>query len=213
MTDPGSGVVYETRANHFKGSIAMGGKLTLELGAEPALVFRAHGVFQVKYELRLPMANLLGTRTESKSLVVVLADATRERFVVPANSEWQTLLTEAIKRPAGADKAGEDLVAKEHNRQVAIELARAGDGMLAILARQWVKAYEQDPSVPIFGVRPYWTPTGPGGTPQLFSTIGMRGLEDRLAHARALDDGDVFLDIMAADPHPMVRAAVRARLS
>lgn len=64
--------------------------------------------------------------------------------------------------------SGEDLVAKEHNRRVAQDLA-SGGGMVGIMARQWLSAYDEDPSVPIFGVRPYWSPTGPGGTPQAIS--------------------------------------------
>ena len=106
---------------------------------------------------------------------------------------------------------GEDLHAKENNRQVALQVADSG-GMLGSTARLWLKAYDTDPSVPIFGVRPYWTPTGPGGTPQLLSTIGLRGLDGRLRYVGEVEAGDSLLPIMADDPHPRVRDAARARL-
>jgi hypothetical protein len=106
---------------------------------------------------------------------------------------------------------GEDVEAKENNRKVAIELADSG-GMLGIQARQWLNAHEVDSSVPIYGVRPYWTPTGPGGTPQLFSVIGLRGLDSRLAYVRKATAGDPLLAIMANDPNPLVRDAARSRL-
>ena len=106
---------------------------------------------------------------------------------------------------------GEDLHAKENNRKVALQVAESG-GMLGSTARLWLKAYDTDPSVPISGVRPYWTPTGPGGTPQLLSTIGLRGLDGRLKYVGEVEAGDSLLPIMANDPHPSVRDAARARL-
>ncbi|TFD49564.1 hypothetical protein E3T55_10785 [Cryobacterium frigoriphilum] len=106
---------------------------------------------------------------------------------------------------------GEDLDAKENNRQVALQVANSG-GLLASTARLWLKAYDSDPSVPIFGVRPYWTPTGPGGTPQLLSMIGLRGLDHRLKYVGEVEADDSLLAIMADDPHPKVRDAARARL-
>lgn len=105
---------------------------------------------------------------------------------------------------------GEDLAAKDNNRKVAMEWAR-GEGMLAANARLWLKAHDSDPSVPIFGVRPYWTPTGPGGTPQLLSTIGLRGVDARLDYVRETTADDPLLPIMAKDPNPRVRDAAAAR--
>lgn len=106
---------------------------------------------------------------------------------------------------------GEDLVAKENNRKVAAELA-SGHGMLAVNARLWLKAYDKDSSVPIFGVRPYWTPTGPGGSPQLLSTIGLASVEARLDYVRETTADDTLLAVMASDPNPRVRDAAAARL-
>lgn len=106
---------------------------------------------------------------------------------------------------------GEDLVAKENNRQVAVQLA-SGEGMLAMNARLWLKAHDRDPSVPIFGVRPYWPPLGPGGSPQLLSTMGLQGVDSRLAHVWGTAADDPLLPIMADDPNPRVREAVAARL-
>lgn len=107
---------------------------------------------------------------------------------------------------------GEDLIAKENNRKVAIEVASAG-GMMGAWASNWLKAYDRDPSVPIYGVRPYWTPTGLGGSPEVLSIVAFHGLEARLRYARELEDGDIFLEIMANDPHPSVRDLARARLN
>ena len=218
MTDSDSGVAYGTRANHFKGSVAMGGHLTLEGDGASALVFRAHGVFQRKYEHRIPVSHIRAAWVSplagplSNSLDVVVANGATERFVIPAKTQWQSLLAEAIEQHAADGGANEDLAAKDNNRLVAIELARAG-GMLGVMARQWLDAYDRDSSVPIFGVRPYWTPTGVGGAPQLLSLIGMRGLAERLEHVRGAEAGDPILAIMAEDPNPKVRAVARARLS
>jgi hypothetical protein len=106
---------------------------------------------------------------------------------------------------------GQDFVAKENNRKVAEQLA-SGEGMLAVNARLWLKAHERDPSVPIFGVRPYWTPTGPGGSPQLLTTIGLSGVDARLDYVREATAYDTLLPIMANDPNSRVRDAVAARL-
>ncbi|WP_159599063.1 hypothetical protein [Agromyces humi] len=106
----------------------------------------------------------------------------------------------------------EDLTAKARNREVALQLAATG-GMQASMARQWLQAYEKDSSVPIFGVRPYWTPTGPGGAPQLLSTIGLRGIDDRLEYVRQAAASDPLLPIIVDDPNRLVREAARARLA
>lgn len=106
---------------------------------------------------------------------------------------------------------GEDLVAKENNRKVAMHLADMG-GMPGVMARQWLQAYGVDNSLPIFGARPYWTPSGPGGAPELLSLIGLRGADKRLQYVREAAAGDILLEIIADDPNPRVRDAARARL-
>lgn len=119
-------------------------------------------------------------------------------------------LTQKKSQPDHVTHA-EDVVAQESNRAVAVHVAESG-GMLGIMARQWLSAYDDDSTVPLFGVRPYWTPTGPGGTPQLFSTIGLRGVDDRLRYVGEVAADDSLLAIMANDPNPRVRDAVRRRL-
>lgn len=115
------------------------------------------------------------------------------------------------KSKASGPAEVEDLAAKENNRQVALQLAEAG-GLHGIQAKQWLRAYDGDASVPIYGVRPYWTPTGPGGSPQLLSMIGLRSVDERLHYVREANDDDSLLPIMADDPNSRVRDAARARL-
>lgn len=115
-----------------------------------------------------------------------------------------------VRSTETSGEPAEDLAAKENNRKVAVQVA-AGGGMVGILARQWLAAYESDNTVPIYGVRPYWTPTGPGGTPELLSLMGMRGVRERLQYVRETELRDPLLEIMGRDPHRDVREAVRAR--
>ncbi len=112
---------------------------------------------------------------------------------------------------AGQGAPVRDMAASETNRHVAVQLAAAG-GMGGIMARQWLSAFDRDSSVPAFGVRPYWTPTGPGGTPQLLSTVGFQSLDERLRYVREVDAGDPLLRIMIDDPSPSVREAVLTKL-
>ncbi len=120
-------------------------------------------------------------------------------------------ISKSLAPSAAKTHADEDLSAKEHNRKVALALSESG-GMLGISARQWINAYDKDPTVPVFGVRPYWTPTGPSGSPQLLSMIGLRGIDDRLSYVREAAADDSLLPIMANDPNRRVRAAVIARM-
>ena len=99
-----------------------------------------------------------------------------------------------------------------HSNCVAAQQTAEMGGFLGVMARNWLKAYDEDPSVPPFGVRPYWTPTGPGGAPQFLSTMGFQGVERRLDYVHQAANDDSLLSIMSYDPHQCVRDAVRVRL-
>ena len=109
------------------------------------------------------------------------------------------------------DSPGEEMTTTRDSRQHALQVAEGG-GFLSIMARNWLKAYDQDPTVPPFGMRPYWTPTGPGGAPQFLTIVGFQGVEKRLEYVRHEAAEETLLAIMADDPNPVVRDAVRARL-
>lgn len=80
-------LTHKTRANHFK-RWAIGGHLWLDEGPSPALVFRAHGFFQRRYELRLQLSDI----ESSSGWTIKMKDGTSERFVVASG----TGLTEAM---------------------------------------------------------------------------------------------------------------------
>ncbi|MDP9028195.1 MAG: hypothetical protein M3N46_11725 [Actinomycetota bacterium] len=92
-------IAYETKANHFRGAIANGGTLTIEPGPEPELIFRAHGFFQRRYEVHIPLDAIESALTRplagplSKLLVVELTKGSPERFVIPTRSKWAELLS------------------------------------------------------------------------------------------------------------------------
>ena len=72
----------------------MGGHLWLQGGRQPALVFRAHGFFQRRYELRLPLADI-----ESVSgWTFKMKDGTTERFVVASGAGLESALASARSR-------------------------------------------------------------------------------------------------------------------
>ena len=83
--------------------------------------------------------------------------------------------------------------------------------MTGIWARQWLQAHDEDPSIPVFGVRPYWTLTGQGGTPEPLSVTAYHGVERRLQAVRETTDFST-LTFMANDPNRRVREAVTQRL-
>lgn len=78
---------HKTRANHLSGS-AVGGHLWLQEGPQPELVFRAHGVFQRRYELRLPLSKVMSFVGDTGGAVIgsrwtlTLVDGTTEDFLV-----------------------------------------------------------------------------------------------------------------------------------
>ena len=106
---------------------------------------------------------------------------------------------------------GGNLHANERSRKRAVELAASG-GIVGAFAQKWLHAHEQDPSIPGFGVGPYWTRQGPSGQPQLLSAMGLAGVEARLRYVREATREDSLLPIMCEDPDPTVREAARARL-
>jgi len=114
--------------------------------------------------------------------------------------------------PRGSGSQGRgDRLDPEVARRFAAALAVGGG--VAVFARTWAGAWEQDNSVPPYGERPYWTPTGPGGAPELLSAVGLKGTPDRLRLARELPVGDHLRLIMADDPDQRVRAAAREGIS
>ena len=138
-----------------------------------------------------------------------------EVFAAPADGNWgEGRIAEQVVKPRWTD-ATADLVwdGPAENEQAARRFAAALSmgGMTAIMARQWASAFERDRSVAEFGVRPYWTPTGPGGSPELLSIVGLKGATDREQYAREIDIGDVFLAIMEDDPDPRVRQVASSR--
>ncbi|RYB91849.1 hypothetical protein EUA93_17110 [Nocardioides oleivorans] len=82
MTGPDEMLTHKTRANHFKRRIAMGGHLWLDEGTSPALVFRAHGFFQRRYELRLRLADI----RSCTGWTINMKDGTTERFIVASGT-------------------------------------------------------------------------------------------------------------------------------
>nr|WP_233613860.1 ankyrin repeat domain-containing protein [Leucobacter edaphi] len=79
---------HKTRANHFKNGIALGGHLWLQEGPQPELVFRAHGLFQRRYELRLSLSEVVsfvggsGGAVAGSRWTLTLVDGTVEEFIV-----------------------------------------------------------------------------------------------------------------------------------
>ncbi|MBT2522780.1 ankyrin repeat domain-containing protein [Arthrobacter sp. ISL-28] len=88
MTGINQTLSYRTRANHFKNGIAMGGHLWLQEGPQSELVFRAHGIFQRRYELRLMLSKVrsfvggTGGAVTGSRWTLTLADGTVEEFLV-----------------------------------------------------------------------------------------------------------------------------------
>lgn len=95
VTDSDQSLTHKTRANHFKRRMAMGGHLWLQEGGEPALVFRSHGFFQRRYELRLPISEIQSTA----GWTLKMEDGRTERFVVASGTRLEGALAEARSRP------------------------------------------------------------------------------------------------------------------
>lgn len=90
MTIPDETLSHKTRANHFK-RIAVGGHLWLQEGPQPALVFRAHGFFQRRYELRLSLVDMESVA----GWTITMRDGTTERFVVGSGTGLESALLSA----------------------------------------------------------------------------------------------------------------------
>lgn len=121
------------------------------------------------------------------------------------------LFVKAPPRTLAHTTTNESFIGQEKSRATALRVAKEG-GFLGIMARNWLKAYEEDPTLPPFGEQPYWTPTGPGGAPQFLTTLGFQGVEGRLEYAKHPQAEPTLLRVMADDPDPRVREAVRSRL-
>jgi len=89
----------------------------------------------------------------------------------------------------------------------------------------WRAASERRSGVPPFGVRPYWTPSGPAGSPAPLSILAFCSAAARLriakdptsdANTLAMLAGDAYLtgrpDPRAGDPNPDVQRAAAQRL-
>ena len=105
----------------------------------------------------------------------------------------------------------EDSATKEGNRRLAIKLQDAG-GAIGRSAQWWLNAYEHDPSVPMYGVAPYWDPAEPSGLPVATSMTAFHGVKRRLRDVQDAADGDGIVWAMAKDPDPRVRSAAHARI-
>lgn len=114
MTDPDEMLTHKTRANHFKKRIAMGGHLWLHEGPSPALVFRAHGFFQRRYELRLPLAEI----ESASGWTIKMKDGTTQRFIVAAGTRLAEAMAAARsqrqRKASVSDDDGRDNLSKRH---------------------------------------------------------------------------------------------------
>lgn len=72
----------------------MGGHLWLHAGPTPALVFRAHGFFQRRYELRLQLADI----DSYSGWTIKMKDGTTERFVVASGTGLAAAMAAARAR-------------------------------------------------------------------------------------------------------------------
>ena len=91
MTSPSESLTHKTRANHRKRWLAMGGHLWLAEGPTPALVFRAHGFLQRRYELRLPLADI----ESSSGWTIKMTDGRTERFIAASGTGLAEAMTAA----------------------------------------------------------------------------------------------------------------------
>jgi hypothetical protein len=98
-------LTHKTRANHCKRRLVMGGHLWLDEGPTPALVFRAHGFFQRRYELRLPLADI----QSSSGWTIKMTDGTTERFIVASGTGLAEAMAAArLPRRRTSSVSGDD---------------------------------------------------------------------------------------------------------
>jgi hypothetical protein len=99
---PGERLLFQTRANHFKGMEAVGGKLTL---TDQRLVFKSHYLNIQAHLFSIPLQNIENAQ-RYKSIGIInnglklIVNGEEERFVVDKADEWVSRLAGTISTPA-----------------------------------------------------------------------------------------------------------------
>lgn len=113
-----------------------------------------------------------------------------------------------VDAPSAVRRAQQDQesIVRENNRRVALMLATE-ESYFGMMARQWLKAYDADPSVPPFAIPPYWWTE----TLELISLMAFTGLDQRLDYVSHAAPDDTLLALMTDDLNPQVRRVARWR--
>jgi hypothetical protein len=99
---PGETLLFQTKANHFKGIEGVGGKLSL---TDQRLVFRSHALNIQSHVLNIPLQNI-GHVERYKTIglinngLKITAEGKTEKFVVDKAEEWLSRLGKTISTPA-----------------------------------------------------------------------------------------------------------------
>lgn len=93
--EPGENILFETGANHFKGSEAVGGRLYL---TEKRLIFQSHKLNIQNHQLSIPLSEIQ-TVDRYKSMgianngIKITTGSRTEKFVVEKPKQWFEKLT------------------------------------------------------------------------------------------------------------------------
>jgi hypothetical protein len=99
---PGETLLFQTRANHFKGFEAVGGKLSL---TDQRLVFKSHALNIQSHTLTIPLQNIGQVERYKNAGLInnglkVTVEGKTEKFVVDKAAEWVSRLGKTISIPA-----------------------------------------------------------------------------------------------------------------